>query len=154
MRFSECHDLAVHSLCCLAAQPKGRLLAAKDMAEALGARLSYLAKILQVLAHAGLVEAKRGKAGGYGLSRPASEISLGDVLGAVDAGPRIYPCPGTRGCPASKPCAIRTAFDVADRSLTRELGRVTLSRVVADLRAGGKNGNHPWLQKTLSEARA
>ena len=154
MRFSECHDLAVHGLCCLAAQPKGRLLAAKDMAKALGAKLSYLAKILQVLAHAGLVEAKRGKAGGYGLSRPASEITLSDILGAVNGGPRIYPCPGTRRCSTSKPCAIRAAFDGADRSMTRELGRVTLSRVVADLRAGGKTGNTPWLQATLVHAGA
>ncbi len=154
MRFSECHDLAIHGLCCLAAQPKGRLLAAKDMAKALGAKLSYLAKILQILARAGLVEARRGKTGGYGLSRPASGITLSDVLGAVDGGLRIYPCPGTRGCRTSKPCAIRAAFEGADRSMARELGRVTLARLVADLRAKAKGGVAPWLQTVLSEANA
>jgi Rrf2 family protein len=145
MHFSQCYDLAVHGLCCLAVQPDGRLVAAKDIAAALNAKLTYLAKVLQVLAHAGLVRSVRGKLGGYGLNRPAGEITLADVFKALDAHSEMYLCPGTRGCRAAGPCAIRTAFGKASKALNEEFARITLAQIVGDLRGAGDGQAPRWM---------
>jgi len=145
MHFSQSHDLAIHGLCCLAAQPNGDLVAAKDLADALNAKLTYFAKVLQVLAHAGLVRAERGKLGGYGLSRPAAKITLADVVRALDNSGMAYPCPGNRGCRPSGACAVKSAFGKASHALVEELDKVTLEKLVADLRANGRASRAPWL---------
>jgi Rrf2 family protein len=145
MHFSQCHDLAVHGLCCLAAQPDGRLVAAKSLADVLNAKLTYFAKVLQSLAHAGLVRSERGKLGGYGLNRPASQISLADILNALEGDREAYRCPRNRGCEAPGRCAIQAAFGRASKAMLEELAHVTLADVVADLRGTSGPGRARWL---------
>jgi Rrf2 family protein len=145
MHFSQCYDLAVHGLCCLAAQPDGRLVAAKNIATALNAKLTYLAKVLQALTHAGLVRSARGKLGGYGLKRPASEITLADILKALDTHSEIYLCPGNRGCKRSNGCAIQTAFGKASKALSEEFEKVTLAQIVGDLRGPDGASAPTWI---------
>ena len=145
MHFSQCYDLAVHGLCCLAAQPDGRLVAAKDIAAALNAKLTYFAKVLQALAHAGLVRSVRGKLGGYGLKRPAAEITLADILKALDASPEIYTCPANRGCQPADLCAIRTAFAKASKALNDEFAQITLAQIVSGLQVAGDGHAPRWL---------
>jgi Rrf2 family transcriptional regulator, nitric oxide-sensitive transcriptional repressor len=53
----------------------------------------YLAKVLQALGRAGLVEAQRGLNGGYMLARPLEELTVLNVVNAVDPLRRIDPCP-------------------------------------------------------------
>lgn len=66
---------------------------------------SYLAKVLQNLVRADLVLSQRGLGGGFRLSRPSAEISLYEVIQAVDPIERIRTCPlgleahGTQLCP-------------------------------------------------------
>jgi len=145
MHLSRSRDLAIHGLCCLAAQPNGRLVAAKEMAEVLHARRTYFAKVLQGLAHAGLVQAKRGRLGGYGLARPASEITIADILQAIDVGDRPYPCPGTRGCQTHDLCAIQSIFSSAAETSARQLDTVTLAGLEEGLRTNGGAVHAPWL---------
>ncbi len=62
---------------------------------AAGTRLpaGYLAKVLQALGRAGLVDAQRGLNGGYVLARPLEELTVLHVVNAVDPLRRIDPCP-------------------------------------------------------------
>ncbi len=53
---------------------------------------AYLAKHLQAMAHAGLVESTPGRNGGYRLARPAAEISLLEVIDAVEGGEPAFRC--------------------------------------------------------------
>ena len=46
--------------------------------------MNYLAKVLQLLARSEIVTGRRGVGGGYRLSRPASEVSMLDVINAID----------------------------------------------------------------------
>src|SRR5512135_3644933 len=57
---------------------------ARDLALACGEPAPFLGKVLQKLARAGLLRSKRGRAGGFVLGRPASEITLADVVLAVE----------------------------------------------------------------------
>ena len=145
MHFSQCYDLAIHGLCCLAAQPDRRLVAAKDIAAAIDAKLTYFAKVLQALAHAGLIRSERGKLGGYGLARPASDITLADVLKALDTHSEMYLCPGNRNCKPSKECAIRNAFGSASKALHEEFAKVSLAQIVSDLRGPDGTSAPTWI---------
>lgn len=58
----------------------------------------YLSKVLWALGRGGLVHAQRGKNGGFTLTRPADELSILDVINAVDPVQRIVRCPlGLKG---------------------------------------------------------
>jgi Rrf2 family protein len=74
----------VQALFDLAFHGAGRAVQARELAERQGIPLRYLEQILQELRRAGIVEAKRGPGGGYALARPAAEVRLSDVVGALD----------------------------------------------------------------------
>src|SRR5439155_22450303 len=62
----------------------GDLLTAEHMAQAQAIPVNFLENILRDLRRAGIVESRRGQQGGYVLARPAEEISLADVIRAVE----------------------------------------------------------------------
>jgi Rrf2 family protein len=83
VRVSAKADYAVRAALELAAFD-GESVKGERVAEAQDIPLKFLENILQELRHAGLVRSQRGPEGGYRLARPASEISLGDVIRSVD----------------------------------------------------------------------
>ena len=60
----------------------------RQIADAIGLPAGYLAKVMQTLQRAGLVQAQRGVGGGYSLSRSSDRISLLEVVNVVDPIPR------------------------------------------------------------------
>jgi Rrf2 family protein len=75
-------DYAVRAAVELAAV--GGLANAEQIAQAQDIPLNFLENILRDLRRAGIVESRRGQAGGYALARPADEISVADVIRAVE----------------------------------------------------------------------
>jgi Rrf2 family protein len=75
-------DYAVRAAVELAAV--GGLANAEQIAQAQDIPLNFLENILRDLRRAGIVESRRGQAGGYALARPAEEISVADVIRAVE----------------------------------------------------------------------
>lgn len=71
--------LAVKTLLACAAEP-GRLFRKHEIASLLGASENHLAQVIHQLARKGFLATQRGRSGGLRLARPATEISLGDVL--------------------------------------------------------------------------
>jgi Rrf2 family transcriptional regulator, iron-sulfur cluster assembly transcription factor len=69
-------DIAFHS--------EGRATQIKDIARRQGIPPRFLEQIFQDLKRAGLVTSKRGPRGGYALARPAGEVTVGDVVRAVE----------------------------------------------------------------------
>ena len=90
-KVSEAAAIGLHAAVYLAAHP-GRACRAREMAEALKASEAHLVKVLQRLARAGIMEAVRGPKGGFTLSRPAAEVSLGDVFEAIDGKLKPFSC--------------------------------------------------------------
>lgn len=90
MRISARADYAVRAATELAAAPADApMLTAEAVAHAQGIPHKFLEGILVSLREAGLVAAQRGSGGGYRLQRPAAEISVADVVRAVD-GPLVF----------------------------------------------------------------
>jgi Rrf2 family protein len=78
MRVSAKVDYAIRAMAELAAAPG--LVTAEQLASAQGIPPKFLESILSQLRSGGLVSSQRGSAGGYQLARPASEISIADVI--------------------------------------------------------------------------
>ena len=84
MRTTAKADYAVRAAVELAAAAAGEPVKADQIAEAQSIPLNFLENILAELRRAGIVESRRGAAGGYLLARPPEEVSLADVIRAVE----------------------------------------------------------------------
>ncbi len=101
---------AIHATLHIAARASAdRAVPAASVAEALDIPSNYLAKILNTLAHEGILVSERGRTGGFRLARPAPEISLLDVVRHFDdIGEarqcllRSRACSEVRSCPAHR----------------------------------------------------
>jgi Rrf2 family protein len=118
----------------------GGVLSAAALAEFHGVSPSYLLKHLQALSGAGIVQTVPGPKGGYRLARSPSDISLLDIVLAVEGNAPAFRCNEIRqrgpnpipGVP-TKPCGIAAAMLKAERAYRAELARVKISDVIADV---------------------
>ena len=132
MRVSAKVDYAVRAALELAAAPEGEQVKAERIAGAQAIPRKFLDTILQNLRQAGIVESRRGPDGGHHLARPAAEITIADVVRAVD-GPLV----GVSGRPpeaveyAGPAAALRETWVATRASLRRVLEQVTLADVAS-----------------------
>lgn len=136
MAMSEGVEWACHACAVLAGLPRGVALSASALAAFHELPRAYMAKHLQALSRAGIVRSVRGPKGGYGLARPASEITLWDVRQAIEGTTpdfvcrdirRKGPCSGFGA--SSKPCSIAAAFWAAERAAQQALSSVTIAEI-------------------------
>ena len=83
MRVSQRLDYAVRALTALAQQPPGAYVAAGDIADGLGLPRRFVEQQFTGLARAGIVDCRRGAGGGCALLRPADEITVAEIVRAV-----------------------------------------------------------------------
>jgi Rrf2 family protein len=107
-------------------------LRVKMIADAHNIPLRFLVQILLQLKGAGLVASIRGAAGGYQLARPASEISLADVINVIDRAPppRVD---SASVSPSSTVQAVRAVWREIQAEEQRMLERVTLADLVQQI---------------------
>jgi Rrf2 family protein len=84
MRISAKADYAVRAVLELAAMPSGASLSAREIAAAQEIPQNFLENILAELRRAGVVHTHRGPGGGSSLARPAADITVGEILLAID----------------------------------------------------------------------
>jgi Rrf2 family protein len=84
VRVSAKTDYALRAALELAAAPDEKPVKGERIATAQAIPLRFLENILMQLRHAGLVDSRRGAEGGYRLARPAAEVTLADVIRAID----------------------------------------------------------------------
>lgn len=82
-RVSEAASLGLHAMVLLGSHPEERV-SAGEIAEVLGVSEAHLAKVMQRLAHVGLVHSTRGPHGGFVLAKACDEITLLDVYEAIE----------------------------------------------------------------------
>ena len=99
--------------------------------------MAYLEQIFAQLRKADLVVSVRGRSGGYRLARPAAEISIADVMGAVEEATQMTRCSAAEtGCLGEKRCLTHGLWDALGTHIEDFLTRVTLHDVVAGLPNG------------------
>ena len=112
MRVSAKADYAVRAAAELAAAEEGPVKGEK-LADAQDIPLQFLEHILLELKHAGIVRARRGAKGGYWLARPADEVTIADLVRAVEG-----PCSSTSPSPTWSPVSCPTRSDPSPPSRT------------------------------------
>ncbi len=99
----------------------------EDLAQREAVSGNFLVQILNDLRRAGLIESRRGKAGGYLLARNADQITLRQVVEAVD--PSLLQCSVTREGDSGQ--AVRFAWDEVSSALQESLGQITLESLAS-----------------------
>lgn len=147
MKMSDGVEQAIHCVAIMAGLTADGVLSAAALADFHGVSTSYLLKHLQALSGAGLVVTKPGPTGGYRLARAPADITLLDIVLAIEGAAPAFRCAEIRqrgpnplpGKPKA-PCAINAAMLRAERVYRDELAKVSLADVLGDLRTKDTNG--------------
>jgi Rrf2 family protein len=139
MKMSEGVEWTAHACALLAALPPGIGLPANALAEFHDLAPAYMAKHMQALARAGVVESVRGAGGGYRLAKKAQDVTLWDIYEAIEGEEPAFRCSEIRqqgpctGTDFRKPCEINAIFGRAEAAWRAELKTVSLADIVAEL---------------------
>jgi Rrf2 family protein len=154
-------EWALHCCTLLSLVPPDHTLPASRLAEYHGVPPAYLAKHLQALAQAGIVESVPGRRGGYRLIRPAREITLLEVVDAVEGTGPAFRCteirrrgPARVGAAEYRaPCGIHLAMQRAEDAWRAELERQTIDDLLHHLSANVSpvaiRKSASWFQEVL-----
>jgi Rrf2 family nitric oxide-sensitive transcriptional repressor len=94
--------------------------------------VAYLAKILQGLARAGIVKSQRGVGGGVALAKPPEELTILEVVNAVDPIRRIKTCPLKLSSHGTRLCPLHRRVDDALATVEAAFASTTLAEVLAE----------------------
>ena len=107
----------------------------QQIAEVTRVPAGYLAKVMQGLSRAGLVHAQRGLHGGFTLAVPSTQLTVLDVVQAVDPLRRIEHCPlGLKGHQSL--CPLHRRLDNAVAMVEKALGASTIAELLAEPKRG------------------
>jgi Rrf2 family protein len=132
MNLSQASRYALHALEFLASLGEEKPVPSHVIAEARGLSGGFLLKALKLLVDGGLLRSQKGPQGGYRLARPASKITLLDVVEAVD-GPVLgrAPVEERAGARADLDARLQAACDQAALVLRRQWGKVRITDLAA-----------------------
>jgi DNA-binding IscR family transcriptional regulator len=135
MSDSQKFPVAAHALAYLAhkgADTAARAISSGELAASMPTNPVVVRRVTAMLARAGLIATRMGAGGGAWLCKPAADITLDEVLRAVEGCTHLGVAPaGVKGCPVGEriPDAVSAAIRAADTAASERLGRIT----VADL---------------------
>lgn len=144
MQFSTSIEYAIHGLVFLTRSSDRGPVLVGDIARATRVPESYLRKVMQLLARAGLVASHRGARGGFSLARDAAEISLRDIVEAIDGSLPSYSCMKEKKRCSDVPCPVSAAFEAARRKMGEALSKTT----IGDLARSVSRRSDDWLAVT------
>jgi Rrf2 family protein len=144
VKLPESTEWVLHAATALAQLGPGGTASAAQLAAHYDVPAAYLAKQLQALVRAGVLSATTGPRGGFRLARPAEQITLLQIVEAVDGTAPFYTCTeirqrGSGAVPASqcrRACALAARMAGAEAAWRRSLAAVTIADIVASLPPG------------------
>ena len=138
-KLTKAGDYAVRAMIHLACLPEGSMVMREKIAEVHGIPSSFMAKILRSLVRAGLLHSSRGINGGFTLARPAFEISLLDIVEAIDGPVSVAECaPDPKACEWACDCPAAPVWLQVQTSIREILGEATLEALVSTPRRNGR----------------
>jgi len=126
-------EYAIRGMLYLARQPRGRKVMTSTIARAAEVPASFLAKALQILARSGIVESTRGTGGGFSLLQPAGEITLRQIVEAVEGDIALNEClVHKNSCKRIGTCPAHKIWREAQEQLLRVLDKANLGDLARD----------------------
>jgi Rrf2 family nitric oxide-sensitive transcriptional repressor len=104
----------------------------EQVAEATRVPPAYLSKVLQALSRGGIVKSQRGVGGGMSLAKPAAELTILEVVNAVEPIQRIKSCPLGLKSHGVRLCPLHRRVDDAMAMVEAAFGKTTLAEILAE----------------------
>jgi Rrf2 family transcriptional regulator, cysteine metabolism repressor len=140
MRLSSTDVYAFQALGYLGTRPPSAVTRSEVISHATGVARPYLVRVLATLVASGLVESRKGAGGGYLLARPADEITLRDVMRAIDGPIAPLSCVSLKWhepCPEEVRCHARASIYLRLRDVMLEaLSHATVADLARDIDQG------------------
>jgi Rrf2 family protein len=121
----------------------------EQVAEATRVPPAYLSKVLQALSRGGIVKSQRGVGGGISLAKPPSELTILEVVNAVEPIQRIKICPLGLKSHGVRLCPLHRRVDDAMAMVESAFGATTLAEILAE-----PTGSPPLCEVGVDRARA
>ena len=134
MKFSTKSRYALRLMAELARYAPGTTVSLKEISERQNLSLKYLEQIVTPLARVGLVKSERSSQGGYRLSRPAAQITAGDILRAVEGEIVPVPCLATsaESCPHRAQCETLGFWEGLNQVINQYIDSATLEKLSSE----------------------
>jgi len=132
-RLSRGGEYALHALISLAAKEGDGYTLLSELAKLDGAAPKYLAKIFQKLVKARILRSSRGVGGGFALAKPSDEITVAEVIEAIEGPFELTRC---RQCEKYETCGLYKVWSGVEYSMQNALSEITISQ----LRRGPDSG--------------
>jgi len=131
MRLTSLADYAVVMMAAAARHPAGARLSATLLAGETGVPLPTAQKLMQQLAAPGLLVGQRGAGGGYALARPVTEISLADIVEAVEGPIVLTMCADgvNHECALDAHCKVKPHMSIVGDAIRSSLESVSLAQL-------------------------
>lgn len=136
--FSKKCEYALQAILLMAASEHECVCPAEDISNKLNIPKEFISKILQSLTESGLIESKKGKAGGFKLAKHPSKIKLIDIVEAVDGLDSFKTCVlGFPNCSAENPCPLHDkwgelrakAYEMLSEENLEHFKEITLQKI-------------------------
>lgn len=147
MRLAEYTDYTLRVLMFCAVHPE-RLITIAELAEHHGVSKNHLMKIVNDLAHQGVLETTRGRGGGVRLLKRPQDIRIGDVIRQSETDFRLVECfdSQTNVCSLTPSCRLKHLLDQALKAYFKELDGATLADIAKPINASGASSAKPRLR--------
>jgi Rrf2 family protein len=122
MKFSKATNYALHTMLMVVAASPTKPVGVQQLAEAQGVSPSYLSKILTKLVKAGMIESASGANGGYRLTRKKDEITLLDIIQAIEGTASLFDCDFDHG----SECLIQKVMVEAEDLMEQHLKKTRI----------------------------
>jgi Rrf2 family protein len=133
LRLSKKADYALIAMKHLALRADRGSSSAREIAEQFDIPIELMAKVLQRLVRRGLLASQQGTRGGYQLARPASAISVADVIQAIDGPLTVTACSSqSENCDQYAKCNVRDPLWKIKERILATLGETTVSELASD----------------------
>jgi Rrf2 family protein len=132
LRFTKRADYGLMAIHYIAVQDDLGSVSAKRIAEEFAIPPEIMAKILQRLAKQGLIVSQNGPKGGYALSRRPAEITVGEVIRALEGPINIVSCLEDSDCPQMERCSLRRPVHKIQAAISHVLDTMSLAELTSD----------------------
>lgn len=124
-------DLALRIVMRLAVLDDGASASTGALAEDLRINYAHATKVVTALQKLGVVETRRGRAGGLRLAPAGREVSVGAIVRRLEGGDEVVDCDGANPCPLQAACRLRAALREAQEAFFAVLDPLTVADVSA-----------------------
>ncbi|MFM1955308.1 MAG: DNA-binding transcriptional repressor [Pseudomonadota bacterium] len=154
MRLTTKGRFAVTAMLDLAIDESGKPVTLAGISERQSISLSYLEQLFSRLRRSGLVKSVRGPGGGYRIAKPLAEISVSEIISAVDELIDATQCGGHENCRDDRRCMTHNLWSSLNVKILEYLSGVSLNDLVEAHKVSGNDDKKPITFNTSKSANA